>query len=469
MKLTPSITFQHLRDAIPLIVLDHGRAGNDFFKCLFDQHPEVLVIPHVGYFPARLTKMFGDRQEVSAEEAFDFLMDRTDFRYVAQDMSDEVAQEYIRLGNDPGFSIDRPLARKVLGELLETGSYFCKADIVAAMHAAYAIATGRDVSRVKYILMNDSPVHYRMHQTLAIEQAYESHRGDFGDFVFIHLVRDPRAVFASLRHQFVKQNNGMYPFALRSLLSAFKSIFFGSGAWCVFLSILEYTTVGSRQLFEWRDRSQTGFYVVRNEDLNLRFIPTMKKLRENIGIEWLEQWSDPSYVPTSGGEVWRGVGAYNNTYQEMTEQKSRKLNLQGDRPETHGYRFNVDRFFQNDPENISSSLSGPNRYVTERWKTRLTHNEIPFLEAVYYEEMVELDYQTMYVQAKGISRLRGLVGCLFPLSGELFSYSWILGQIKSGFRPSARLALELFLLAIYFFCSRLTLLRLYFTGKLNPR
>ena len=87
----------------------------------------------------------------------------------------------------------------------------------------------------------------------------------------------------------------------------------------------------------------------------------------------------------------RGTGAYNNIYQVLTEQKLRGLNSQGDKPKTHGYRFNVDKFFQNDPENISASISGPNRYVTERWKSRLTPNEIAFLEAFYYEEMVKLD------------------------------------------------------------------------------
>lgn len=461
--------FEHLRKATSLVVLDHGRAGNYFFVRLFDQHPEVLVIPPVGYFPFHMARMFGNRRQVPGTEAFDFLLSRTDFKYVAQDMCDEIAREYARLGDIPSLSVNRGLTRKILGELLKTASHVSRTEVVAAMHTAYAIGSGRNVSRVKYILMNDQPLQYRVHLKSKISQVYESQQNDFRGSVFIHLVRDPRAVFASLRHQFVRQNNGMYPFTPRGLLGAIRGIFFGSGAWCVFTNILSYTTEGSRELFEWRNRSREGFYVVRNEDLNRQFTTTMKALTERLNIGWFEGWSDPKYVPTSCGMTWQGAGAYNGTYQQITERKARGLNCPSDPMTARSYRFSTNTFLRNDPGNISSSLAGPNRYVTERWRSRLTKNEIALVEAIYYDEMVELGYDRMYVKDHSISRLRGLIRALFPLSGELFSLPWFVKKFKSGFFPSAQLLVETFLLAVYYLCSRLALFRLYFTGKLNPR
>ncbi len=469
VKTIASDVFDTLRTAKSLIVLDHGRAGNGIFMRLFDQHPEVLVIPHVGYFPFHLTRMFDDRQHVSGAEVLDFLLNRTDLRYVSGDMSEAVATEYRRLGDDPNFPIDRALVRAVLGELLDNGSYFCKVDVVAAMHAAYAIGTGRDVSRVKYVLMNDQPLHYQAHLNVSIEQAHEDKRDGVGRSVFIHLVRDPRANFASLRHQMVREANGMYPFFLRGLLSAFRSVLYGSGTWCVFLLILEYTMQGSRELFEWRKRTSAEFIVVRNEDVNLRFVPTMESLAKRLGVQWFKGWSNPNYVPTAGGLPWRGASAYSNTYQQLREEKIRRTLGVGGKHAVHGYRFSTDTVLNNEPADVSASIAGPNRRVTERWRSRLSRHEIAFLEAVYYEELADLDYETMYVYGSVISRIKGFLRILFPLSGELLAHSWIMGRLRAGVQGSIRLMLEMLLLSIFYVCSRLTVFRLYFMGIATSR
>lgn len=470
MKTNALEVFEALRTAVPLIVFDHGRAGNFFFARIFDQHPEVLVIPHVGYFPFHLTRVFGDRQKISGSDAVEFLMKNTDFRYVAMDMSEDVATEHRRLGDDPGFPINRRLVREVLGQLLENGTYVTKGHVVAAMHAAYAMGMGRDVSRVKYVLMNDQPLHYQTHLDVSIEEAHEKIPNDLCGSVFIHLVKDPRANFASLRHQAVRENNGMYPFFLRGILSACRSVLYGSGAWCVFILIPEYTTRGSRELFEWRMRSKMDFLLVRNEDVNLCFVPTMKRVAERLGIQWFDEWSNPNYVPTSGGLPYKGASAYNNTYQQLREEKIKRNFGTGGTHTVHGYRFRTDSGLSNESAEISASIVAPNRHVTERWKTRLTRHEIAFLEAIYYDELNDLGYETMYVSGTIISKLKGLLNVFYPLSGELLSGSWILSRLRhGGIMGFVFVVFELFLLSIYYGCSRLALLRLYLSGNLSPR
>jgi hypothetical protein len=314
--------------------------------------------------------------------------------------------------------------------------------------------------------MNDSPLHYRTHLKVSIREAYTS---NLSAFLFIHLVRDPRATFASLRHQLVKQKNGMYSFTIKGFLGALRGVFFGNAGWCVFTHILSYTSAGSKELSGWRKNNPTKIYLVRNEDLNLHFLETMQWLVECLEIEWCEPWSKPDYVPTSGGRPWRGTGAYNNTYQTLTEEIVRTIAGLDKGQTREGYRFNLGSLLANDPEEISRSSAGPNRYVTERWKSRLTEHEIAFLEAVYLEEMLEIGYRPMFVRKGGFSRLRGLMECFYPLSGELFSRSWMARQAKAGVIPFLLLMIQLGAFPILFLCSRLALLRLYFTGQLKTR
>ena len=464
LRIDAMATFNHLRLATPLMVLDHGRAGNAFFSCLFDQHPEVLVVPHVGHLLFKLTRKYGDRRRISGGEAVEFLMSGTDFHYVASDMSEDIAREYVRLGHDPTFPIDRALTRETLKSLLEPNGSYSKADVVAAMYGAYAVGTGREVSRVKYLLMHDSPLHFHRHLKSTLSNACELLGAEFDDLVIIHLVRDPRAAFASLRQQFIRERNGMYPFTLRGLGAAIKGIFLGSAAWCVFTNILEYTTAGARELYGWRGRSPKNFFVVRNEDLNLQFVPTMKKITDSLKIQWFDGWSRADYAPTSGGLVWKGSGAYNTTYQGLSEQqagafaKIRRATV---------YRFSVDKFLSSDAEATSRAITGPNRYVTERWRSKLTPREIRLLEAVYHDELVKHGYETIYDAGNRMSRLRGLLAGLLPFSGELLGSSWMETQLRSGFFSCSGLVKDLVLFPVLFVCSRLAFLRLYFTGRLQ--
>ena len=86
-----------------IVVLDHARAGNSFFVRLFDQHPNILTIPIVGYLPYVLENLFDSHGTITGKIAYNYLLESTDVRKVFSELTDEIKTEIIRLGDDPLF------------------------------------------------------------------------------------------------------------------------------------------------------------------------------------------------------------------------------------------------------------------------------------------------------------------------------------------------------------------------------
>ncbi len=190
-----------------------------------------------------------------------------------------------------------------------------------------------------------------------------------------------------------------------------------------------------------RKRAQypDSFMTVRNEDLNLDFVNTMRHLSQLLEIKRLESWTS-RFEPTVLGRPWGGVGAYNSNTQR-----------------------NKNGLLANDPEEVAKRATGPNEYVTRRWRTRMKPREIEIVERLMADELSTFGYEAVTPPLKGeaLQPLWNLF--MFPLSGELPKFSWI---IKS---PSVMEAINrtFFFIAfpIFFVATRISFLSFVKKGR----
>jgi hypothetical protein len=135
----------------------------------------------------------------------------------------------------------------------------------------------------------------------------------------------------------------------------------------------------------------------------------MKVLSAAFGVTFLEAWNDPQYVPTMLGVPWRGMGAYNNRYQAP--------------------RFGP---LENDSDEISRTIAGPNKFVTERWRSRLSRAEIFLIEWFLRSELRRYGYPFLQVGQHQENVSSMIVRLALPLRGELPSVRWIVRGARLG-------------------------------------
>lgn len=370
-----------------MVVLDHGRAGNNFFMRIFDQHSEVLSVPFIGYFYSSLLDFFAGRTTVPGAEAYQWMLRDNNISHITYKKG---LRGFERRGDDPNCNINHATIRHMLTKLLIKKPRLTHKEIIGAVYLSYALGMGRNINQVKYLLVNDSTWDADGRENKVLFDAICADNPKI-----IHLVRNPRASFASLRHEYVNEYGNMYP--LRPPIAMWKV----TGCNSVWLWILRYTTKGAKALFKLGDvLGKDSFYTLRYEDLNLRFVKTMRHLIHWLGVCWYEPWSNLDYVPTAGGLPSKGTSAYRST---------RRVHMGPLK------------------DDLEVSFPGPNREtnreVTERWKKRLYKREIKMLEAVYYDEMREFDYESMYVRKRN-QIFPALMWVLFPLAGEIPRFQW---------------------------------------------
>jgi hypothetical protein len=427
-------SFEHLKQATILLVFDHARAGNGFFKRIFDQHPEVLCLTKGGYIYGQIVQLLGNRESMPGIEAYEWALSDGNINWIVRELTPESEAQMISVGDDPRFKLDREIVKNVLNELFLTRERVDRKEIFSSLYYAYALGIGRDVSRVKYLLMDAAPHNDKRNgeeMNHALFQAVLTDR-----VRVVHLVRDPRASFASIRHQYVNQFGNMYPIKSTKIWG---TVYCN----CIWLWILWYTTRGSFAMKSLENMTEEkNFCVVRNEDLNLNFEPTMKILTCWLGVEWYEPWSSSKYIPTSGGITHKGVSAYSSYYI----------------PDNDGP-------FENDPDD-RSRFAAPNLMVTERWKKRLLRREVALIEDIHFEEMKDLGYEPLYLKDSR-NRVGTVLRILFPWAGEIPTR---LQWWKSTKRKNMeRKILFLLVFPFTYILSRLIFLMVYLSGKMNPR
>lgn len=430
-----------------LAVLDHsGRAGNGFFLASFDQNPQVLGCHWAHYLYSYLIAEFGDAVSLDSARGHAFILSRTKFGLVFQPMSEEQRAFVRRIGGDPDAPLDRAAGLAAFSEAVLAAPAISRRDLVLCAYYAFAVATGRDPSQTAYVLTADAVSLRHEPRTKPFSgQVVREILRDFPQAKCISLVRDPRAVFASNRHQFVNENGNMHGLrpgsALRRLGQLLRRDLDTEG--CVFLHWIVYCTSAAKTIYALKTEFAANFMTLRNEDLNLRFADTLRGLCRWLGLPFWEPWAARDFAPTSLGRPWRGAGAYNNTYQ---------TNLHGP--------------LKNDPDSVSLSVTGPNAYVTERWKKRLSPSETAVIETLFRDEMRDLGYAPLYGDG-GAGLVRNL---LRPFTGELPGLAWLAGGCRLGARELLRRLFYAVALPPYYLLARLVLLDLRRAGYFaNPQ
>jgi len=222
---------------------------------------------------------------------------------------------------------------------------------------------------------------------------------------FIHLVRDPRAGFASTNHQFINQLGNMYAINSLNIFGKLKELLqcrLSMEGPFVFAFWLLYFIQTFHAVEKKKKEHDDRFLTILNEDLNLRFLPTMEMLCKKLNVTFNPIWQKDSYRPTMLADEWKGTGGYSNRYQNK---------LTGP--------------LQNDPDEVSTNVTGPNSYVTKRWKKRLSKQEVFILEYFFRHEIQAYGYKFLTPDPFGKTETSVWLKMLAPLRGEVPSLRWL--------------------------------------------
>ncbi len=396
-----------IKRVCPLYLIDHaGRAGNGFFQTLFDGHPEVLSIPWIHYCTSYFVTEFAEEDLVDSRKAHEFWSTKSYFRFFYAELSEDDHNLVHRFGGDPETQIDRLKIRKTFDKIILRKNSVSRKEVIYASFYAIAEALGRDLDKIKFLILTDS-ISLRMESVLCgfsgkiIDQAIK----DSPEARFIHLVRDPRAGFASTNHQFVNQLGNVYALRPSNIPQKFMELLrcqFSMEGPFVFGFLTLYFLETFRAIEEKKQASPERFLTIRNEDLNLQFVSTIKKLAEDLQVSFNRTWEDPDYCPTMLGKEWQGTGGYSNRYQTKRTGP-----------------------LQNDPDEVSRNVVGPNAYVTQRWKKRLSQNEISLLDYFFRHEIQAYGYEFLRTKPFGNSEFFIWLKMALPFRGEIPHPIWL--------------------------------------------
>lgn len=395
------------------VIDSSGRGGNLFFLTLFDLHPEVACCPIVQYSYSYALDELDEQKEMEAGQAHRFITQKSYFRLLYNEPAGDNALLFTRMGGNPAASLDRARLRDLIDGYFSGRKQVTRREIIAVPLVAYALVRGADPARLQYILIGDA-ISRREESVvdgfsgLIIDRIIE----DFPQARIFRLVRDPRATFASPRHQFVNSLGNMYavrPGNYFSRLATLNSVRLTPENGCVYLYWLLYLRQAEVAVRRKEDQYPQRFMIAKNEDLNLRFPETMASIADWLGVQVLNTWRTSAFVPTVIGIPWEGAGAYNTRYQRATS-----------------------GLLTNDPEEISRNVTGPNEYVTRRWRARLNPREIELIEFLFFADLKKYDYEILYHDpSRSAEEVLGrtLSG---PFEGEWPRLAWL----RTGFTES---------------------------------
>ena len=170
---------------------------------------------------------------------------------------------------------------------------------ITRCYAAYALCRDFDLKKAKYNSINDAvssrDEDLRVGFSIAIvDKALE----DFPNAIILALLRDPRAQFASTRHQMPNEFGNNYAIrfgnwwrSLGKLLKNEISLNHGPAHFC-----LMYQVAAFRALIKKWCEGNGNWMFLRNEDFNNNFVPTMSALCEALDVapdpEWIKMGGD---------------------------------------------------------------------------------------------------------------------------------------------------------------------------------
>ncbi|MCS5707677.1 sulfotransferase [Candidatus Berkiella cookevillensis] len=406
---------KYLSDINLACVIDHsGRAGNAFFLTIFDQHPEIIACPLMHYTYSYIITHF-EKNNIPTNEAHKFLTEISYFRLLyALDNPENKTLTY-RMGMDDSVIIQAEKIRNYTDAFFRSRDTITRKELAILPFIIYALAHNKDISQAKYVLISDAI-------SLRSENVNTGYSGkvidtiieDFPKAKLINLVRDPRATFASPRHQFVNWLGNMYALKPGNFWARMKDLWTRNLTMdntCVYLFWLLYLAQSARAVTRKKAQFKDNFISVRNEDLNKDFLATATMICDWLNTSIDQRWENKDFQPTILGKTWHGTGAYNNRYQTITNGR-----------------------LQNEPDTISKRIAGPNTHVTQRWQKELNKREIRLLERLFKEELQFYNYPIIYDNQSDSDKKNYLLSALLPFEGELPTMRWLINGTRESIK-----------------------------------
>ena len=396
-----------------VLALDHaGRAGNNFFQASFDHHEEVLGCPWVHYVNSYMITDLGECNTYNTSVAHEYWTKKSYYRFIYNDLDEEMSEHIYKYGSDPTAALDREIVRKSFDEFVLTKDEITRKELIWITYISYAFGVGKDINKVRYILVNDSV-------SLKYENVLSGYSGKIIDFVIkdynepkiVHLIRDPRAGFASTRHQFMNSVGNMYGIKIGNYWNRYLRILKLDYDWdsvFVFAFWLMYFSQTFRASQLKKNKYNSLFVELKIENLNIDYYGTLLSLCEWLDVQPYDGWKKQPYKLTMLNKPWKGISAYDSAYQ----------------PFLYGP-------LQNDPEKSVGSAS-PNISITRSWKKRLWRNELFIIEYLMRDELSQFGYDFLEFSYTRDTAKSFIWNWIKPFRGELPTISWIFIGRKIG-------------------------------------
>ncbi|MCD4761442.1 sulfotransferase, partial [bacterium] len=190
----------------PIFLCGHRKAGTTMLLCLLDSHPELLVYPadsgfFYAYYPRAEEKKYSNKNKID-----------TVINFCIKNLDLEIKNLSPKDKRNLTFSIDNFI--KDFHKTLNKSDMSSK-KILKAMIEAFAINTNQDINGIKYWVEKTTST--EIYATEIIKW--------FPRAKFIHLIRDPRDNWASLKSGWLKRYrhfNDSYLFLLQSMFERSK-------------------------------------------------------------------------------------------------------------------------------------------------------------------------------------------------------------------------------------------------------
>lgn len=427
-------------------VIDHsGRAGNAFFLTIFDQHPEIIACPLMHYTYSYIITNF-EKDNIPVNKAHTFLTEISYFRLLYAPDNPENKKLTHRMGMDDSVVIQAEKIKNYTDAFLKSRDTITRKELAILPFIIYALAHNKDINQAKYVLISDAI-------SLRTENVNTGYSGkvidtimeDFPKAKLFNLVRDPRATFASPRHQFVNWLGNMYALKPGNFFKRMKDLWtqnLSMDNTCVFLFWLLYLAQSARAVTQKKKQFQNHFLNVRNEDLNKNFLPTVTMICEWLGTTIDQRWVSKAFEPTILGTQWHGTGAYNSRYQTITNGR-----------------------LQNESDAVSKRIAGPNTYVTQRWQKELNKREIRLIERLFQEELKFYNYPILYDNQNDSDKKNYFLSALLPFEGELPTLKWLISGARESIREGFNRLYYCIAFIPFYFSSRIILFNYIFRKK----
>ncbi|WP_309395854.1 sulfotransferase family protein [Cerasicoccus maritimus] len=248
------------------------KSGTTLLLALLDNHPELVVFPvEIALFNETLSRL----KDPTLAAITDYTLAHSEVTYMARSArpgADATPEQRVDFSQ-----FDFAAFERALKQYRYPGDNACQ-QLLRNLGLAYAETRQPPVAPGDYTLVEKTPAN-----DYNSDKLFEH----FPEAKLLHIVRDPRAVFASRRRRFIK-GGGKYSKAFRLLNEWNRS------AW---------------QVTRYQDQPER-FLSIRYEDLVSDASAVMRRVADFLGIAY----TDTLERPSRNGDSWEGNSSYDSRF-----------------------------------------------------------------------------------------------------------------------------------------------------------